>query len=65
MQQLSQCRRGQRHSIERDDRVEKGDELGAFRLGSTVVLVFPPGTADLVGEVGQAVRFGERIGGLA
>ncbi len=59
------CRGGQRHSIERDDRVERGDELGAFRLGSTVVLVFPPGKATLVGEVGQALRFGERIGGLA
>ncbi|MBA3455206.1 MAG: phosphatidylserine decarboxylase [Deltaproteobacteria bacterium] len=53
---------GERRSIERNDRVERGDELGAFRLGSTVVLVFPPGKASLVGEVGQAVRFGERIG---
>jgi phosphatidylserine decarboxylase len=43
-------------------RVARGDELGAFRLGSTVVLVFEPGKAELVGEVGQALRFGERIG---
>jgi len=27
--------------------------------------VFPPGQASLVGEVGQALRFGERIGGVA
>jgi len=53
---------GERRSIERNDRVERGDELGAFRLGSTVVLVFPPGKASLAGEVGQPVRFGERIG---
>lgn len=42
--------------------VKKGDELGAFRLGSTVVLVFQPGKAQLRGEVSQAVRFGESIG---
>ncbi len=43
-------------------RVARGDELGAFKLGSTVVLVFEPGKATLSGEVGQALRFGERIG---
>jgi phosphatidylserine decarboxylase len=42
--------------------VTRGDELGAFRLGSTVVLVFEPHKAELAGEVGQAVRFGQRIG---
>jgi phosphatidylserine decarboxylase len=40
----------------------RGDELGAFRLGSTVVLVFEPGKVELAGEVGAALRFGERIG---
>jgi phosphatidylserine decarboxylase len=43
-------------------RVKKGDELGAFLLGSTVVLLFQPGAATLSGEVAQPVRFGERIG---
>ncbi|MEO7095430.1 MAG: archaetidylserine decarboxylase, partial [Polyangiales bacterium] len=42
--------------------VKKGDELGAFRLGSTVVMVFAPGKVTLRGEVGHPVRFGERIG---
>jgi len=40
----------------------RGDELGAFRLGSTVVLIFEPGRAQLAGEVGDALRFGQRIG---
>ncbi len=45
-------------------RVSKGDELGAFRLGSTVVMIFEPGKAALVGETAQPVRFGERIGAV-
>ena len=43
-------------------RVKKGDELGAFLLGSTVVMLFQPGVAALQGDVAQPVRFGERIG---
>ena len=43
-------------------RVARGDELGAFRLGSTVVVVCEPGQAELAGEVGDAVRFGQRLG---
>lgn len=46
----------------RDAHVARGDELGAFRLGSTVVLVFEPGKVELEGEVGDAVRFGQRLG---
>jgi phosphatidylserine decarboxylase len=57
--------RGERRRIELDEPVRRGDDLGAFRLGSTVVLVTPPGTAHCeVGE-GQVVRFGERIGELS
>ena len=44
--------------------VRRGDELGAFRLGSTVVMCFPPGSVELEGEPGDAVRFGERLGAL-
>lgn len=42
--------------------VSRGDELGAFRLGSTVVVVFEPKVAELAGEIGDAVRFGARLG---
>jgi phosphatidylserine decarboxylase len=47
--------------------IAKGDELGAFRLGSTVVLVFPPNKATLSDEVsvGTSVQFGQRIGRIA
>jgi phosphatidylserine decarboxylase len=54
---------GERHRVELDAvSVERGDELGAFRLGSTVVLVFQPGRAKLALGEGQVLRFGERIG---
>ena len=42
--------------------IARGDELGAFRLGSTVVLIFEPHSAELAGEGGDPVRFGQRIG---
>jgi phosphatidylserine decarboxylase len=42
--------------------VKRGDELGAFQLGSTVVLVFEPGKVELAGDVGDTMRFGQRIG---
>jgi phosphatidylserine decarboxylase len=45
-----------------DAKVARGDELGAFRLGSTVVLCFEPGKV-LLGSLaeGAAVRFGQRL----
>ena len=45
--------------------IRRGDELGAFRLGSTVVMAFAPGPVVLQGSMGQPVRFGERIGLVA
>ena len=44
--------------------VEKGQELGAFEMGSTVVLLFEPGRMHLDARLvaGAAVRVGERIG---
>jgi phosphatidylserine decarboxylase len=49
-----------------DAKVARGDELGAFRLGSTVVMVFEPGAVEpgAVGE-GAAVRFGQRLFAIA
>ena len=58
-------RSGERRRIEFDDVcVERGDELGAFRLGSTVVLVFEPGKVRLRAEgfeEDRVLRFGEAI----
>ena len=43
--------------------VQKGAELGAFEMGSTVVAVTEPGCVDLVKmETGTAVRMGQRLG---
>jgi phosphatidylserine decarboxylase len=57
---------GELRRVELDTPIERGDELGAFRLGSTVVMVFAPSvTRELEGEVGAPVRFGERLGRAA
>jgi len=44
--------------------VEKGQELGAFEMGSTVILLFEPGKARLDARLapGTRVRVGEPIG---
>jgi phosphatidylserine decarboxylase len=44
--------------------IEKGRELGAFEMGSTVVLLFEPGKVRLDARVvpGARLRVGERIG---
>ncbi|HUT77759.1 MAG TPA: archaetidylserine decarboxylase [Polyangia bacterium] len=51
--------------LDPEPRIARGDELGAFRLGSTVVLVWTAGAcvAD-AGLVGERVRYGRRIGRL-
>jgi phosphatidylserine decarboxylase len=56
---------GERRRVEIGDvELARGDELGAFRLGSTVIMVFQPGRArlSLQGGENQVVRFGEAIG---
>jgi phosphatidylserine decarboxylase len=53
---------GERRRVELDHELVRGDELGAFRLGSTVVMIFEPGAVELAGDVGQVIRFGERMG---
>lgn len=47
--------------------VEKAQELGAFEMGSTVIVLFEPGRVRLAPHVtaGARVRVGERIGGPA
>jgi phosphatidylserine decarboxylase len=45
--------------------VAKGAELGAFEMGSTVILLFERGRAGLRLAPGQRVRVGEAIGGAA
>jgi len=42
--------------------VAKGGELGAFEMGSTVILLFEPGRVALRLASGQRVRVGEAIG---
>jgi phosphatidylserine decarboxylase len=42
--------------------VQRGDELGAFHLGSTVILLFEPGRVELDVKPGNQVRVGQRVG---
>jgi len=54
-----------RRDYERPIEVEKGQELGAFEMGSTVILLFEPGQVALLPGFapGARVRVGEAIGG--
>jgi phosphatidylserine decarboxylase len=46
--------------------LEKGDEMARFNMGSTVILLFPPGAAEWTSTLsaGQVLRMGQRIGSL-
>ncbi|WP_449284899.1 archaetidylserine decarboxylase [Marinobacter sp. PE14] len=46
---------------------EKGEEMGRFRLGSTVIMVMPKGSVSWNSDqvAGKAVRMGEAFGALA
>ncbi len=50
-----------------DRKLARGDELARFEMGSTVVLVLPPGSAQPVDELAQhqPVRLGTAIGRFA
>ena len=56
--------RRQTSRIPEDVVFERGDEVGAFLLGSTVIVVFPYGAVDLANGVapGLPVRVGTTIG---
>jgi phosphatidylserine decarboxylase len=44
--------------------LDKGAELGRFNMGSTVILLFPPGEVEWQPSLtaGRVLRMGERIG---
>ena len=46
--------------------LDKGAEMGRFNMGSTVILLFPPGATEWQRTLaaGQVLRMGERIGTL-
>ena len=46
--------------------LDKGDEMARFNMGSTVILLFPPGAAEWSASLaaGKVLRMGERIGTL-
>jgi phosphatidylserine decarboxylase len=46
--------------------LQRGEELGRFNMGSTVILLFPPGCAEWLPELhaGQPVRLGQTLGFL-
>lgn len=50
--------------LEKKIQLNKGDELGHFELGSTVIVVFPRGVAQWNDELkaGSAVQMGQQIG---
>jgi phosphatidylserine decarboxylase len=57
--------RPERRDYERPIEVRKGQELGAFEMGSTVILLFESGRVSLSPGIvpGARVRMGEAIGG--
>jgi len=44
--------------------LEKGEELGMFKMGSTVLVFAEPGLLEVETARGRKVRFGERVGRL-
>jgi phosphatidylserine decarboxylase len=53
------------HYTDQDIHLAQGDEMGRFLLGSTVVLLFPPGQIALADEwaADVPVRMGRAMGG--
>ena len=60
-------RRGRTGSLQRyavPPRLQRGEELGTFHLGSTVILLFAPGKVHLEVAYGDGLRLGQAIGQL-
>lgn len=55
---------GGQASARKDPRVERGAELGRFEMGSTIVVIAAPGTAEPTAEctLGEPVRMGQVLG---
>jgi phosphatidylserine decarboxylase len=49
------------YEYEEPKELKKGDELGMFKMGSTVVIIFEEGSVEIKTEVGKKVRFGEEV----
>ena len=49
---------------DRDITLAKGEEMGRFNMGSTVILLMPPGTLNPVDDLGagDAIKLGQRLG---
>lgn len=47
-----------------DDMLKKGDEMGRFNYGSTVILLFPPDSMHFASDLapGTALKMGQKIG---
>ena len=49
--------------LENPFNLKKGQEIGLFELGSTVICLFPPKQIELYNmEIGQSIFFGQTIG---
>jgi phosphatidylserine decarboxylase len=46
---------------DRQIKLSKGDELGRFNMGSTVIMLMPDGSPELSLEVGLALKMGQSL----
>lgn len=53
------------YDVDKKPEIKKGDEIGVFNLGSTVIILFEKGMMDFSDlKYGQNVKIGEKIGTL-
>ena len=53
----------QKNMLEPPFRVDRGDEVGLFEVGSTVICLFPPGQIELNElKIDQEILLGQAIG---